>query len=1359
MEGSLEEVLQFSALLKMVSLAQRKWLDLAQYEGQLIYRQVPLPTFLNLVVPNDQLLLERYPFVTASQVLLSTPTEHLSVSDAFGDLMADAPLPALAAVEDDDDFGDMQGAHEQEAAEHVDDFGNFEGDIAAPIGGLTDPQPFSSPVDAPIQEHVAPVATPVDNEDFGDFSGTAHDVPAVESFGDFEGTEVAPSDPVSSAFDEIQPVQGQPLAPTMNATAPDGDDGFGGFEGTYKITPEDPISSGFGEIQPVQDRALSWLEAPPAAAYGDFEGTAALSADPLSSAFDGIQPVQDEPLPTLDIVAAHLDDDFGEFEGTAEKTTEIPATSSDPFSSAFDEIQPVQDQPLPSLAVAVAPAHADGDFGDFGDFEDSDDATNDATTNAGDPLSSAFNEIQPIQDQPLPSLAVAVAPAHADGDFGDLEGSDDAMNDATTNAGDPLSAAAFNEIQPIQDQPLPSLAVAVAPADDDDFGDFEGTADAANEATTNTADPLSSAFDEIQPIQDQPLPSLAVAVAPAHAADDDDFGDFEGTADATNEATSTSDDPLSSAFDEIQPIQDQPLPSLGSTTTPTPADDNDDFGDFEGTTDATKRTPFAPDPPSSAFDELQSVQDQPCPSLDAAVPRVQAELDDFGASEGTPDAANKSPAHASDPLSLAFDDIQPVQNQSLPPLACIGTLTQPAGDDDFDAFEGTGVPTKTADPIASALSSHERPAPDLPASRVSDPDQTVSEDDFGGVAPLQPVASHGHDPVEVLSTLDIGSSFKQPAAAQQGGGEDADPFSLFNTMGEGQSDRQLAPLSSYSFDWQGNQFLPEESVDESFGDFKTPTGVFTPTPGVASIPPSAYGDITSGMDMDDFGDFKTPDESETPMEADEPTNLLNLEAAFAGQTKATQEDDESDFGDFEGVQEPSDANQTPSGDEVGDFEGVEAPLTSGDVAQRADDLVSDFSSFGVATSSATHNLFDGPESRPVSSAQDEFGALGGAPAATAEAESGEENDDWGDFEHVQLPASTAEPTDDDFADFAAAPTPAHDDFAKFAAAPAPPTEFATSDSAPPPNSDGDRAHGVHPTSSFDANFGSFDNGEAAPDAKKAAQDGDEFGDWDSFQDAPSNNTPSSQEPPQNLDEILDRLQRLTLPGQFSKIDVAMMLQKNVMSTNWASGFGGNSSSSLQRAKRCYELVSLLSTSCSNLVSLDWNRVVTVVRDELTMGSFLLQEAKGLSKESKKEVQKPLSTMVSGLSEFVRVVRSITATIGDILCLDLQATLSTENLESTWQSLDVVKLALEVEESWKAIASVSRILKLTVSTPFESIQAVRKQAIQAESSSLCQLTLQPLSHVENTKNEVIWEGKPFMACAANLWSNRVSNTVP
>ena len=1201
MEGSLEEVLQFSALLKMVSLAQRKWLDLAQYEGQLIYRQVPLPTFLNLVVPNDQLLLERYPFVTASQVLLSTPTEHLSVSDAFGDLMADAPLPALAAVEDDDDFGDMQGAHEQEAAEHVDDFGNFEGDIAAPIGGLTDPQPFSSPVDAPIQEHVAPVATPVDNEDFGDFSGTAHDVPAVESFGDFEGTEVAPSDPVSSAFDEIQPVQGQPLAPTMNATAPDGDDGFGGFEGTYKITPEDPISSGFGEIQPVQDRALSWLEAPPAAAYGDFEGTAALSADPLSSAFDGIQPVQDEPLPTLDIVAAHLDDDFGEFEGTAEKTTEIPATSSDPFSSAFDEIQPVQDQPLPSLAVAVAPAHADGDFGDFGDFEDSDDATNDATTNAGDPLSSAF--------------------------------------------------------------------------------------------------------------------------------------------------------------DEIQPIQDQPLPSLGSTTTPTPADDNDDFGDFEGTTDATKRTPFAPDPPSSAFDELQSVQDQPCPSLDAAVPRVQAELDDFGASEGTPDAANKSPAHASDPLSLAFDDIQPVQNQSLPPLACIGTLTQPAGDDDFDAFEGTGVPTKTADPIASALSSHERPAPDLPASRVSDPDQTVSEDDFGGVAPLQPVASHGHDPVEVLSTLDIGSSFKQPAAAQQGGGEDADPFSLFNTMGEGQSDRQLAPLSSYSFDWQGNQFLPEESVDESFGDFKTPTGVFTPTPGVASIPPSAYGDITSGMDMDDFGDFKTPDESETPMEADEPTNLLNLEAAFAGQTKATQEDDESDFGDFEGVQEPSDANQTPSGDEVGDFEGVEAPLTSGDVAQRADDLVSDFSSFGVATSSATHNLFDGPESRPVSSAQDEFGALGGAPAATAEAESGEENDDWGDFEHVQLPASTAEPTDDDFADFAAAPTPAHDDFAKFAAAPAPPTEFATSDSAPPPNSDGDRAHGVHPTSSFDANFGSFDNGEAAPDAKKAAQDGDEFGDWDSFQDAPSNNTPSSQEPPQNLDEILDRLQRLTLPGQFSKIDVAMMLQKNVMSTNWASGFGGNSSSSLQRAKRCYELVSLLSTSCSNLVSLDWNRVVTVVRDELTMGSFLLQEAKGLSKESKKEVQKPLSTMVSGLSEFVRVVRSITATIGDILCLDLQATLSTENLESTWQSLDVVKLALEVEESWKAIASVSRILKLTVSTPFESIQAVRKQAIQAESSSLCQLTLQPLSHVENTKNEVIWEGKPFMACAANLWSNRVSNTVP
>ena len=85
---------------------------MSQYEGQLLYRQVPLPTFLNLVVmPSHQVLMELYPSVTVNQVILAAPTEKLSVSDAFGDLAVDAPLPALTSVgsqDADEDFGDLQ---------------------------------------------------------------------------------------------------------------------------------------------------------------------------------------------------------------------------------------------------------------------------------------------------------------------------------------------------------------------------------------------------------------------------------------------------------------------------------------------------------------------------------------------------------------------------------------------------------------------------------------------------------------------------------------------------------------------------------------------------------------------------------------------------------------------------------------------------------------------------------------------------------------------------------------------------------------------------------------------------------------------------------------------------------------------------------------------------------------------------------------------------------------------------------------------------------------------------------------------------------------------------------------------------
>mmetsp|Transcript_60595 Transcript_60595/g.89932 ORF Transcript_60595/g.89932 Transcript_60595/m.89932 type:complete len:112 (-) Transcript_60595:86-421(-) len=85
---------------------------------------------------------------------------------------------------------------------------------------------------------------------------------------------------------------------------------------------------------------------------------------------------------------------------------------------------------------------------------------------------------------------------------------------------------------------------------------------------------------------------------------------------------------------------------------------------------------------------------------------------------------------------------------------------------------------------------------------------------------------------------------------------------------------------------------------------------------------------------------------------------------------------------------------------------------------------------------------------------------------------------------------------------------------------------------------------------------------------------------------------------------------------------------------------------------------------------------------------------------------------------------------------------------------------------------------------ESIPEIRKRILQQLMNGsrmnisplttpdlFCHLTLQPIGSTDgdlsfssdSTRNDtrvsVEWEGKPFMACAANFWCNRVSLSVP
>lgn len=1245
MEGSLLEVIQFSSLLKMVSLAQQRCLDLAEYEGQLLYRQVPLPTFLNLVVPTHNLLLELYPAVTANQMLLTAPLQKLSVSDAFGDLIVDAPLPALPSAADED-FGDLQeaqGAQEAHGSvEDVDEFGDFVGDSTIAVGQNSESQPI-------VSHSVLPQGTSVDDEDFGDFSGipaigALHDTPDVIQY---DSISLAPTDPaVGMGFS--QPVHDGPL-PSLDA--PGVMDDFGDFVGTSVETPFTEMHASSWNHTPAAFHESSQFQTLSAPGSNQLDGMT--STDAFSSAFDKLQPIHDQPLPPL--VESQPDDSFGEFHvGVTEVTADV--LGDRPLLTAFGGS--IQSLPHKSQDLATPD---DGDNDDtFGGFEGADNVLN-----AGaDPLSSAFDDIQPLEDQPLPALHLMANPTTRQeddsDDFGHFEGVTNVMMEhdkiETDNPVDSSEVKHERSLSPMIHQI----------ATDDDFGDFEDIPDNRQGDAPALDDPFSSAFDSIQPIQNQPLPPLNFG-SPPFGDLDDDFGSFEGVSGGMDNMTIIVDSISGSgAVGGLQPFQDQPSsPSLDNASPQTEIEhENKEFELFgEGTTVENITTPTI-DNPLSAFDDIHPTQDQPLKSLQSW--SAPAQGDDtkeatFGTLSRIVIATNATITAAQDQILESYRHIQPIQDQPLPSLNLGGTVTPEDDDDDFGDFMGTSD-IAPSDSFPTTFGFAQPNSVQTPSFL----DQNQSElDDFGEFTGIP--APQTNVPVEPVFQFSIPPDLEDPMTSSLSVGE-----SLSLSEGKVQGSHfETAPFEN------------RHVVDNNLGSTRTSTlGV---------------------------GDFETSNDCIRPTGNNIQNSLIG--ESVAGQIESVNQDDASEFSDFEGVKgSPVDSDAVG----IEDVAHIMVPIQ--DTTQTTVDM--------------DMLQKDMPANQPESAVDDE---------------------DWGDFEHVQVPTNTEVPPVAAFTDFANAPSPEENLYGL--ATSTVPIEFAAFNSVFEPSVDIQFSQTADKNLVFSADFGDVESYKNAQDSK--ATD-DEFGDWDSFQDA----TPSAitcRERPQTLDEIQVWLQGRSLTGLLANIDVSLLVHQNLVSKNWTAGFGTKSTSTLQRARRCCELVSLLSTSCSNLLSSAWTRVVTVVRNELTMGLFLLQEAKGLSKESKKEVKAPLGNMVSGLGEFVRVVRSIIATVGDIFCLDLQAPLSREFFASSWQGLDIVQVALEVEESWKSIEKLSRALGLSIAARLETIQAIRTIAADAEWSSLCQLTLQPLSHVENTKNEVIWEGKPFMACAANFWSNRVSNT--
>eukprot|EP00957_Ditylum_brightwellii_P212344 15367194-Ditylum_brightwellii.AAC.2 len=518
----------------------------------------------------------------------------------------------------------------------------------------------------------------------------------------------------------------------------------------------------------------------------------------------------------------------------------------------------------------------------------------------------------------------------------------------------------------------------------------------------------------------------------------------------------------------------------------------------------------------------------------------------------------------------------------------------------------------------------------------------------------------------------------------------------------------------------------------------------------------------------------------------------------------TKEDDDNGFGEFEGqAMGNSDMIQNASkedDDDWGNFEAVSHPTLNDDKA------------VAVGATSVGGSLLEIPVN------DEGFGDFTGM-ASTADKNENvvviEElpasgfDTDWGDFEKVEVHAEKKEQQNGDFEAFSLNP-------------PLPgKTMGANTATLEQPSSSG-----------FDTDWGDFETVEhqidfvdhdavakeqrGLPQESKESQPAlfsepveeanDDFGDWGAFDqptptvaggisnDAPSITTTAPNEEEFTLETLRGRL--VQIKSAFPKevqLKQRVPKKKTVKRKNkkeeeetsrilylakFDEGVGANldpngnsgkwlpmeehlkidpsgAKERLQKAVRCVSLHETLSSGEFIKIAARWEELMRIVNNEL-------------------------------LTEYVRVVRSIVATIGDLLCLDTSVNLTKRNFKKDWGGIPLLESALNVEDSFQVIQSVAEKIskKGAMMVSLESIPEIRKRILQQLMNGsrmnisplttpdlFCHLTLQPIGSTDgdlsfssdSTRNDtrvsVEWEGKPFMACAANFWCNRVSLSVP
>ncbi len=172
----------------------------------------------------------------------------------------------------------------------------------------------------------------------------------------------------------------------------------------------------------------------------------------------------------------------------------------------------------------------------------------------------------------------------------------------------------------------------------------------------------------------------------------------------------------------------------------------------------------------------------------------------------------------------------------------------------------------------------------------------------------------------------------------------------------------------------------------------------------------------------------------------------------------------------------------------------------------------------------------------------------------------------------------------------------------------------------------------------------------------------------------------------------------------------------------------------------------------------WKHIISVVEHDMQQGSKMMSHlANNISAADRAAIIKSvkLREYIRGLAEVVRIVRSITATIGELLCVDKNIEVHESTL-SQWNDEVIIADAIVIEFLWSQIVSVAVELRIVSQAPqLETVIEIRNQYSSTEKADLCQLTLRSLLVGGScTTSSVTWRDKKYMACAANFCANRM-----